>query len=104
MNNYQMYINGEWCDAASGETYDAIDPALGEPFGKIAKGGREDAQRAIAAANEAAKSWRKVSLWDRCAAATAVAEVIGQRTEDLRDILCTELGKPFHGEANDEAG
>ena len=104
MNNYQMYINGEWCDAASGETYDAIDPALGEPFGKIAKGGREDAQRAIAAANEAAKAWRKVPLWDRCAAATAVAEVIGQRREDLRDILCTELGKPFHGEANDEAG
>ncbi|MFM1551566.1 MAG: aldehyde dehydrogenase family protein, partial [Lentisphaeria bacterium] len=93
MNNYQMYINGEWCDAVSGETYDAIDPALGEPFGKIAKGGREDAQRAIAAANEAAKAWRKVPLWDRCAAATAVAEVIGQRTEDLRDILCTELGK-----------
>ena len=54
MNNCQMYINGEWCDAASGETYDAINPALGEPFGTIPKGGREDAQRAIAAANEAA--------------------------------------------------
>ena len=103
MTTYQMYINGEWCDAASGDTYDAINPALGEPFGKVAEGGREDAQRAIAAANEAQKSWREVSLWERCAMCVAIADIIDKRTAELRDVLCTELGKPFHGEANDES-
>lgn len=104
MDEHPMYIDGEWCTAASGATYDAINPATGEAFAKIPKGGREDAERAVDAANVAAKSWREVPLWDRCAAAIRVAECIEDNVDKLRDVLCTELGKPFHGEANDEAG
>ncbi len=103
MTHCRMYIDGRWCDAASGETYDAINPALAEPFGTVAKGGREDARRAIAAANKARETWSRVSLWERSAMCVRVAEVIDARKAELRDILCTELGKPFHGEAADES-
>jgi acyl-CoA reductase-like NAD-dependent aldehyde dehydrogenase len=104
MNNLQMYIDGKWCDAASGETYDAINPALGTSFGKIPKGGREDARRAIAAANRAFETWRKVPLWERSAMCLKIADIIDRRQEDLADVLCTELGKPRHQEAALEAG
>lgn len=104
MNTYQMYIDGKWCGAQSGETYDAINPALAEPFGKIAKGSREDAQHAVVAANKAMKAWRDVSLWERSAMCVKIADVIDHRKEEIADILCTELGKPRHGEASDEAG
>ncbi|MCC7085077.1 MAG: aldehyde dehydrogenase [Pirellulales bacterium] len=100
---YQMYIDGRWCDATSGETYDAVNPALGRSFDQVAKGGREDARRAIAKANEARKSWRKVPLWERCAYCIKVADILDQKKEELADILCTELGKPRHGEAKMEA-
>jgi acyl-CoA reductase-like NAD-dependent aldehyde dehydrogenase len=103
MNTFQMYIDGEWCYSESGQTYDAINPALGEPFGKVAKGTRADAQRAIAAANEALGGWRKVPLWERVATCMRIADVIDRHREELADILCTELGKPRHGEASDEA-
>lgn len=102
--HFQMYIAGKWCDAQSGETYPAINPALGESFGTVAKGSRADAQRAIAAANDAQKSWKNVPLWERSAMCVKIADIIDQKKEELADILCTELGKPRHGEAADEAG
>ena len=104
MSDYQMYIDGQWCSAQSGETYDAINPALGESFDKIPKGGREDARRAIAAANEAFETWRKVPLWDRSEMCVKIAQIIDEHIDELADILCTELGKPRHQEAKFEAG
>ena len=49
----RMFIDGEWCDAASGATVEATSPATGESLGPVAEGDREDARRAIAAANAA---------------------------------------------------
>ena len=103
MERFQMYIDGQWCDSESSRTYDAINPALAEPFGKVVEGTRADAQRAIAAANEAQKTWREVPLWERCALCVKVADVIDQKIEELSDILCTELGKPRKWEAHLEA-
>ena len=48
-----MFIDGEWCDAAGGATVEATSPATGESLGPVAEGDREDARRAIAAANAA---------------------------------------------------
>src|SRR5215210_6874555 len=45
----RMFIDGEWCDAASGQTIEATSPATGESLGPVAWGDRGDAQRAIAA-------------------------------------------------------
>ncbi|MDA0659794.1 MAG: aldehyde dehydrogenase family protein [Planctomycetota bacterium] len=100
---YLMYVDGGWRRAVSGATYDAIDPARGAPFGKVARGSRDDAQLAIHAANRARDTWGKVSLWERCDYARRVADIRDQHKEELADILCTELGKPRHGEAKMEA-
>ena len=54
-----MFIDGEWCDAASGATVDATSPATGESLGPVAEGDRADARRAIAAANAAFPSWAR---------------------------------------------
>lgn len=104
MSDYQMYIDGRWCEAASQETYEAINPARGEPFGTVAKGNREDARRAIDAANKAAERWSQVPLWERADLCVQIEEVIRQHATELGDILCTELGKPRHSEAELEAG
>ncbi len=98
-----MHVDGEWIGAASGETYDAIDPARGEPFGRVPKGGREDARRAIAAAERAQREWARVPLWERADACIRVGAVLERRSDELADVLCRELGKPRHSEAKIEA-
>ncbi len=104
MNTYQMYIDGKWCDSESRQTFDALNPATGKPFARIAKGTRADAQRAIAAANEAFQTWRHVPLWERAELCMKMADIVEAHKADLASILCTEMGKPLHGEATDEAG
>ena len=49
-----MFVGGAWAPAESGETFTAESPATGEQIGEVPQGGRADAQRAIAAANDAA--------------------------------------------------
>ena len=49
---YQLYINGEWRDASSGETFPSINPSNEEVIAHIPKGTREDAQAAIRAARD----------------------------------------------------
>lgn len=103
MHEYLNFIDGQWGKALSGQTFDAINPAKGEPFAKVARSSREDAQKAIAAANAAQIAWRKVSLWERAALCQKMADLVVQHEKELADILCTELGKPRQGEALDEA-
>ncbi|HEY8740589.1 MAG TPA: aldehyde dehydrogenase family protein, partial [Candidatus Dormibacteraeota bacterium] len=50
---YQIYINGEWRDASSGETFPSVNPSNEEVIAHIPKGTREDAQAAIKAARDA---------------------------------------------------
>jgi acyl-CoA reductase-like NAD-dependent aldehyde dehydrogenase len=50
---YQNYINGEWRDASSGETFPSVNPSNEEVIAHIPKGSREDAQAAIKAARDA---------------------------------------------------
>ena len=71
-----MFIAGSWTTAASGEVFDAESPATGEKIGVIQNGGREDAQRAIAAAHGAADAWARETAWARGEAMHRVADQI----------------------------
>ena len=48
-----MLIDGELVDAASGATFENVNPATEEVIGHTADGGPEDMERAIAAARRA---------------------------------------------------
>src|SRR5919108_243058 len=55
---FKNFIGGEWVEAASGETFESKSPATGEIIGVFPKSGPEDADRAVAAAEEAYEEWR----------------------------------------------
>jgi succinate-semialdehyde dehydrogenase/glutarate-semialdehyde dehydrogenase len=103
MSDYQMFIDGAWCEAAAGGTHHAINPATGERFATVAWGTREDAKRAIDAANRAQPAWAATPIFERADLCIRMAEILEQRGGELADILCTELGKPRHTEATAEA-
>ena len=44
-DDYKLFINGEFVDAQSGETFATYDPATGEKIADVAKAGKEDADQ-----------------------------------------------------------
>ena len=55
MQHYQMFIDGEWCDAQDGATLESINPATGEVWATAAVAGEAEVNRAVAAADRALK-------------------------------------------------
>jgi acyl-CoA reductase-like NAD-dependent aldehyde dehydrogenase len=100
--DYGMVIGGAWVESESGARFEATSPATGESLGTIPEGTREDAQRAIAAANAARRDWASRSAFERAAAMERVADLIEERREDLARVLTLDQGKPLHAEAYGE--
>ncbi len=98
----RMHIDGKWVDSESGKVFEATSPSTGEVIGTIPEGTREDAQRAIAAANAAWQDWASRSAFDRAAAMERIARIIDERRDDLARTLTLDQGKPLRAEACDE--
>jgi acyl-CoA reductase-like NAD-dependent aldehyde dehydrogenase len=94
-----MYVGGAWIESASRARIEATSPATGETIGSFPEGTRDDAQRAIAAANAAAREWAGRSAFERAAAMERVAEIIEERRDDLAHTLTLDQGKPLRAES-----
>src|SRR5437763_1926690 len=97
-----MFVGGAWTGAASGETFTAESPATGEAIGEVPQGGREDAQRAIEAADSAADGWARATAFERAGSMHRIADVVESRRDALARTLTLDQGKPLRAEAYDE--
>jgi len=113
----EMYIDGEWCGAKDGSTRTVINPATEEPiaivsfggkeearravraanaaFAIVSFGGKEEARRAVRAANAAFSPWSKRTVYDRAEYLISIAEGIRDHLDDLARLLTLEVGKPL---------
>jgi alpha-ketoglutaric semialdehyde dehydrogenase len=90
---FKNFINGEWAEAASGETFESKSPATGETIGIFPKSGPEDADRAVAAAKEAYEEWRLVPAPKRGELLFRFARLLEEAKDDLTDLMTREMGK-----------
>ncbi len=97
-----IYVGGAWTQALDGQRFDALNPATGEVLASLARGSRDDADRALAAASEAFLPWARRSAFERAAAMERVAEAIEARRDDLARTLTLDQGKPLVAEAYGE--
>lgn len=97
----KMLIDGEWTDAASGETYEVRNPANGKLLDTASLGGAEDVGSAADAAHAALKKWSVMSARDRGRILFKGAQHIRDQQVSLATTLTMEQGKPFK-EAKDE--
>ncbi len=97
----EMFVDGRWTGAVSGETFTAESPATGDAIGEVPQGGREDAQLAIGAANHAADAWSRLTPFARADCMHRIADVIETRRDELAHTLTLDQGKPLH-ESRDE--
>ena len=94
MERIKNYINGEWVDSKSGETFQSINPANKEEVvGVVSKSGREDIDRAVQAAREAYDKWRLTPAPRRGEILFRAAEILKNRKEVLGRIETREMGK-----------
>ncbi|MDJ0908029.1 MAG: NAD-dependent succinate-semialdehyde dehydrogenase [Woeseiaceae bacterium] len=91
----QAYIDGQWCDADSGETYDVLNPATGEAVASVARCGTAETRRAIEAAEKAQVEWRQKTAKERAALLRKWLELMLEAQEDLAQLLTAEQGKPL---------
>jgi len=91
----QAYVNGQWSDADSGETFDVLDPATGNVVASVAKCGTAETRRAIEAAERAQIEWRKTVVKERANLLRRWFTLIMEAQEDLARIMTAEQGKPL---------
>ena len=91
----QALIGGQWLPAASGRTVEVTDPATGQVLGCVPDMSGAETAQAIAAAEVAFQSWRKVPHATRAAALERWFALMEAHAEDLALILTQEQGKPL---------
>ncbi len=94
MSDTQLFIDGAWVDAASGDTFPTFAPSTGEKIADVAKAGREDAARAVEAARRAFDDgpWPRMSGKERAEKLRAAAEIINSRSAEIAEIEARDGG------------
>jgi phenylacetaldehyde dehydrogenase len=93
----QLFINGQWADAASGKTFATPDPATGETLANIAEGDAEDIDRAVRAARRAFEEgpWSRMTASERGRIIWRIGDLILEHTDELAQLESLDNGKPF---------
>ncbi|MDY5060274.1 aldehyde dehydrogenase family protein [Staphylococcus simulans] len=91
----KQYINGEWVDSASGETIDVINPATEEVLGQVAKGNKEDVDKAVQAAKDVYLEFRHSSVEYRRDLLDKIVKEYENRKQDIIEAITDELGSPL---------
>ncbi|MEZ5477350.1 MAG: NADP-dependent succinate-semialdehyde dehydrogenase [Thiolinea sp.] len=89
----QAYINGEWVDADSGETFEVTNPATGEVLGTVPMMGADETRRAIATADAAWAGWRSRTAKERAGMLRCLFNLMLENQDDLARIMTLEQGK-----------
>jgi acyl-CoA reductase-like NAD-dependent aldehyde dehydrogenase len=94
IRRYSMLIGGDWVD--TDERFEIRSPATEELVASVAKGAREHADRAIAAAKaaHAGGQWRRTPPAQRAAMLDAIADRLTERVADLAVLEALENGAP----------
>ena len=92
MKKTKLWINGAWEDAE--DTYALQSPYTGEVIANVAKATPQHVERAVAGADEAYKTFKKTTAYERAEILYNVVHIMRKRKEELVQILADEAGKP----------
>lgn len=95
MNKHRLLIGGEWVEPASGTWFESVNPYTAAPWALVPRAGKQDVDRAVAAAKAAfyGDAWRKLTATARGALLVRFGELVAQHIERLAEIETTDNGK-----------
>src|SRR6476620_9805249 len=96
MQEFQLYIGGRSMPAASGATYESINPYTGRPWALVPDAGAEDVENAVESARSAfSGEWRTTNGFARSALMRRLAEIIPEHAEELARYEVADAGKLY---------
>ncbi|HYC21296.1 MAG TPA: aldehyde dehydrogenase family protein [Candidatus Bathyarchaeia archaeon] len=98
----KMLIDGKWVAAASGKTFDTLNPATGEVLAHVAEGDQEDIDRAVKAARRAFDDgkWAAMRPVERQHLLLAIADLIERHGKELAQLETLDNGKSLNESQN----
>ena len=96
VRTYQMYINGEFVDAESGEKTASVCPGDGEVLAEFPEGNKDDVEKAVAAAKLAFEStdWGNVrNSVNRGNLLREISKKMREKVDSLAELESLDAGK-----------
>jgi aldehyde dehydrogenase (NAD+) len=92
----QLFINGEWRDAAGGKTIEVVNPATEETIAEVSSADRDDLDAAVAAARAALDGpWSKLSARERGKLVWKIGEKLLEKADAIARLETLHNGKPI---------
>ncbi|MBT2617195.1 MULTISPECIES: aldehyde dehydrogenase family protein [unclassified Bacillus (in: firmicutes)] len=93
----KLLINGELVEAASGKTFETLDPSNGKVLAVVSEAGPEDVDKAVKAARSAFDNgpWKKMSASERSRLIYKLADLMEEHKEALAQLDTLDNGKPI---------
>ncbi len=102
---HTIFVDDEFSPAASGATFDTIDPSDEAALGPVARGAAADADRAVSAARLALRGpWRDVAPAERGRLLYQLADAILARKDEIAEVETLDVGKPLKESRGDVDG
>ncbi len=91
----QLFINGRFVPAESGETLASINPHDNSVITEVAMAGKADIDKAVAAAEKALPAWSRLAAMDRGRILLRLADLIERDGEELARLESIDTGHPI---------
>jgi acyl-CoA reductase-like NAD-dependent aldehyde dehydrogenase len=91
---HQLFIDGKFINAESGETLATLNPHDNTPIAEVALAGKADIDKAVAAASRAFPAWSRLAAADRGRILLRLADLIEDNAEDLARLESLDTGHP----------
>jgi acyl-CoA reductase-like NAD-dependent aldehyde dehydrogenase len=94
----QAFIAGRYADAASGATFDCLNPATGKLLARVASGDQEDINRAVSSARAVFRdgSWANLAPAERKRILLRFADLVTAHGDELALLETLDMGKPIN--------
>ena len=91
----QAFIDGQFVNAASGKTFDSINPATGDVLAQVAECDEADVNHAVDAARRAFEDgrWSRMAPGDRKTVMLRLADLIRANLEEMALLDSLDMGK-----------
>ncbi len=97
----RLLIDGKWVDAASGKTFETVNPATGDVLARVAEADSDDVNRAVAAARAAfERGWGESKPAFRSRLLSRIADLMEQHVDELAQLETLDNGKPIFESRN----
>ena len=95
IQDFKMYINGEWVDSSSGKKIETLNPENNEVWATVPEANEKDVDKAVQSAQVAFDTWSKLHPRDRAKYLRSIADQLRANAEHLGKVETIDTGKLF---------